>query len=354
MENQASRYQDLFENAVIGIYQTSTAGEILRANAALAGILGYDSVEDLLSSQAEFESQVYIEPGRRSDFLMLMQTYGAVSQFVSKIRSRDGRIIWISDSARTVRDKAGNPLFYEGFVVDITASKELEKSKSDFISFAAHLLRTPLAGIKWLLELCADEETSREDIKLHIDDARASTEKLINLVNNLLDVSKMENQGITSEMLGADLAVLTKDSLNRLDPLIREKSLQVSVDIEHDLPPAFADPDWLQRAIHNLVLNAVQYTPGGGDIAVRIGREKDYALWQIRDSGIGIPPEAKARLFEKFFRAENAFRVETDNAGLGLYLARLVIEHSGGQLSYTSKEGQGSTFRFTVPFINQA
>ena len=353
MEHSVNRYQDLFENAVVGIYQSSTEGKILRANMALASIMGYPSVEELLTGQSEIGDPIFVEPERRSDFLMLMQTYGAVSQFVSKIRRKDGRIIWISDSARTVRDEKGQPLFYEGFVVDITVAKELEKAKSDFISFAAHLLRTPLSGIKWLLELCADKETAPEDLHVHIEDARASTEKLIHLVNKLLDVSKIESMGISDGLLGSDLIALTEDSLSQLNARIRDKKLQVSVEAEEDLKPVFTDPDWLHRAIHNLVLNAVQYTPEGGKIEVRIGREKNYAFWEISDNGIGIPPEAQNRLFEKFFRAENAQRMETDNAGLGLYLARMVIEQSGGLLLCASKEGLGSTFKFTVPFMNQ-
>ncbi|OLC33418.1 MAG: hypothetical protein AUH81_14365 [Candidatus Rokubacteria bacterium 13_1_40CM_4_69_5] len=110
-----------------------------------------------------------------------------------------------------------------------------------------------------------------------------------------------------------------------------------------------ADPQLLRQAILNLASNAIKYTRPGGEIALRMSREASSVLWAIQDSGIGIPQEAQRRLFEKFYRADNVYTIETEGTGLGLYLVRLIVERFGGRVWCESEEGQGATFLFTLP-----
>jgi signal transduction histidine kinase len=138
--------------------------------------------------------------------------------------------------------------------------------------------------------------------------------------------------------------------LDDLAPLIREKDHQLSVTGGGDTTEVLADPQLLRQVILNLTSNAIKYTPAGGVISIALGREAGpMARWAITDRGIGIPESSRARLFEKFYRADNAHTVETEGTGLGLYLVRLIIERLDGRVWCESEEGRGSTFIVTLP-----
>jgi len=253
-----------------------------------------------------------------------------------------------------VRDAGGTLLYYEGFMQDITDRKQADQMKSDFVSFVTHQLRTPLAGIKWLLELAAEEPEVPEEVRSYIQDARESNERLIRLVNDLLDVSRLERGKLPITPEEIRLENLTQSVLADLAPLIAEKGHRLSITGGPDVSPVWADPQLLRQVILNLMSNAIKYTLPGGEIAIRVSQEEAAVRWTIRDSGIGIPLEGQRRLFEKFFRAENVLTVETEGTGLGLYLVRLILEQFGGRVWCESEEGRGSTFFFTLPLQEKA
>jgi signal transduction histidine kinase len=278
-----------------------------------------------------------------------MQEHDSVAGFESQIHRKDGPVIWISENARAVSDDAGKPAMYEGFLLDITERKQAERMKSDFVSFVTHQLRTPLAGIKWALELAAEgSETSKETLDF-IQDARSSADRLIRLVNDLLGASRLEQGRLAVVLKDIDLTELTRSVLDQMEPLIREKGITLSAPAMGDLPKLSADPRLLREAILNLVSNAMKYTLPGGTISVRIGQDDHKIRWEIEDSGIGVPKGATGRLFEKFYRAENAVSIESEGTGLGLYLVRLILEKFGGRVWCESEEGHGATFLFTLP-----
>jgi signal transduction histidine kinase len=232
---------------------------------------------------------------------------------------------------------------------DVTREREVSQMKSDFVSFVTHQLRTPLAGLKWMLELAAQEPGLPADAASFVQDARDAAERLIGLVNNLLDVSRLESGKLTLALQDARIGVLTRSVLDEMSALIKDRGHRLSIAGDGDVPPVKTDPQLLRQVFFNLVSNAVMYTPPGGTIAIAMGREGPLARWSITDSGIGIPEASRARLFEKFYRAENVTAIETEGTGLGLYLVRLIVEHLGGQVSYVSEEGKGSTFVVTLP-----
>jgi signal transduction histidine kinase len=133
-----------------------------------------------------------------------------------------------------------------------------------------------------------------------------------------------------------------------MQPLIAEKGHRVTFQTMAP-PPVWADPQLLRQVVLNLTSNAVKYTLPGGEIAIRLERDGDVVRWAIQDSGIGIPKRSQARLFEKFYRAENVLTIETEGTGLGLYLVRLILEQFKGRVWCESEEGRGSTFLFTIP-----
>ncbi len=232
---------------------------------------------------------------------------------------------------------------------DVTHERQVSQMKSDFVSFATHQLRTPLAGIKWMLELAAQESDVPGDAAAHIHDAREAAQRLIELVNDLLDVARLEEGRLTVTPQPVAVGALTREVLEDMAGLVDERHHRLHVEVPEGLPEAWCDPQLLRQVLLNLVSNAIKYTPPGGDIAVRMVAGPDELTWSVRDSGIGIPKHAQARLFEKFYRADNVSTIETEGTGLGLHLVRLILERMAGRIWCESDEGKGALFAFAVP-----
>ena len=259
----------------------------------------------------------------------------------------EGRVLhW---EARTTRDAAGRTVGLTITLHDVTREREIAQMKSDFVSFATHQLRTPLSGIKWLLELGMQESGVPDSATSYMRDALGASQRLIQLVNDLLDVSRLESGRMKATPQLVDLVELTRTVLADLKLQIDDKGHRLTMETDADLLEVFADPQLLRQVVLNLASNAIKYSPTGGDIGVRLSRDGGLVHWQIQDTGIGIPKESQRHLFEKFYRADNVASLETDGTGLGLYLVRLIVEQIGGRVGCESEEGHGSTFYFTAP-----
>jgi signal transduction histidine kinase len=224
-----------------------------------------------------------------------------------------------------------------------------EEVAADFVAFAAHQLRTPLAGVKWLLELAARDETVGDETRSYIADARDATERLVRLVNAMLTVSRLEAGRLPLKREPVALDGVTRTVLDEVAPLISDKELRLSTVGLAGMPAVTGDPHFVRHVVLTLVSNAVTYTAAGGSVAISLRLDAGSVTWAISDTGIGIPAEAQARVFEKFYRADNAFALDTEGFGLGLALSRLVVEQLGGRIGFESEEGRGSTFTFTLP-----
>jgi PAS domain S-box-containing protein len=271
--------------------------------------------------------------------------------FSEEYRIGDGKgsYVNVADRATAIRNQQGTPIRLIGAASNITQRKQAEQMKSDFVSFVTHQLRTPLSGVKWMLELAIDTLENPEESRSYIQDARLSTDRLIGLVNDLLDISRLERGKWQITYRNLDIAEITQTVINELTPLSTEKGLSLSMEAADGLPAVYGDAQLLRQAILNLISNAVKYTPENGKIDVRVMRDGEQVLWSVTDTGIGIPKADMAKLFEKFYRAGNVQVVETEGTGLGLYLVRLIIERFGGKVWCESTEGAGSKFLFTIP-----
>jgi signal transduction histidine kinase len=239
-----------------------------------------------------------------------------------------------------------------GSMIDITDRKEAERMKSDFVSFVSHQLRTPLAGMNWMLELAAEAEGLPELARDYIEDARESAARLGTLVNDLLDIARLESGRTAMAKEPVALQRVTESVLREMQTVIADKKHEVTFE-GNGAPAAVADAQMIRQVIANLLSNAIKYTPDGGRIDVRLSRRDDRVEWSVRDNGMGIPRSAQARLFEKFYRADNAVTKEAEGTGLGLHLVRLIVEQAGGHIWLESEEGRGATFAFTLPAVQQ-
>lgn len=266
-----------------------------------------------------------------------------------RFKRADGSYAWVLDRGYAIRDNGGRPLRMIGSKMDITDRKQAERMKSDFVSFVSHQLRTPLSGMSWMLELATDTPGIPEEALAHIADARESAARLASLVNDLLDIAKLESGRASAVPEPLALSRLTQSVVAEIRPIATGKALALAVTCDPSVRPVFADAHLLRQVLTNLLSNAVKYTPPGGRIAVSVDQRNGSVTWSVRDSGVGVPRRAQPRLFEKFYRADNAITMDAEGTGLGLHLVRLIVEQAGGRVWCESEEGQGATFAFTLP-----
>ena len=232
--------------------------------------------------------------------------------------------------------------------------EELDKVKDEFITTAAHQLRTPLSGTRWALKSFLDGtlgETSLNDIQRDLlEKTYNNNNNLINIVGDLLDTSSIENKNLTYDFQETEISLLLKEVVSKSIFLMRDKKIKINYHEpeDHKIFLMF-DKEKLSNALQNIMSNSIDYTPDGGEIDVNLKKENNQVIIEIKDNGIGILEEDKAHLFEKFYRGVNAKLTETDRSGLGLYISKQIIEKHGGTIAVESKEGEGTKVVVRLP-----
>ncbi|MBI4993354.1 PAS domain S-box protein [Candidatus Wolfebacteria bacterium] len=237
---------------------------------------------------------------------------------------------------------------------DITREKRFDEARSSFISVASHQIRTPLTAVRWYTEMLkgGDAGPLTDEQKNFIEQIYGATLRLHDTLNTILSLSKIESGETKINFVKINIIQVVKGIIKEFEPLINEKKLKLK--FENDAGESLeieTDQSMFNQIFTNLLSNSIRYTSEGGSIEIKISGKNNEALFSVKDNGIGIPEDQKGKIFEKFFRAENAVMKVADGSGLGLTLAKNLTELLKGKIWFESQEGKGTAFYFSLPKI---
>jgi len=248
------------------------------------------------------------------------------------------------------------PLRIRGVGHDISKEIEVDRAKSEFVSLASHQLKTPLTTIKWYSEglLKGSVGELAPEQRTYVESMHIASVRMMNMVNDLLDMSRIEMGKFATKQTDVDMHALAKSVIDEQMPGAVQKQLQLSLKCEEKLPHLQADYNLARMIIQNLISNSIKYTPKGGSVEcelTHVGASRDSVLIRVSDTGIGIPTAEQGRVFEKLHRASNAEALVPDGTGLGLYVIKMIADQAGGGITFESKEGKGTTFYVSLPIL---
>ncbi len=277
-----------------------------------------------------------------------------VARTAMEYGSANGELTVRSSAAATVTVRARrSPVSGVWLVLeDVSELRRLQRIRAEFIDNLSHELRTPLTTISLLAETAGrDAESASPRLRDRIAKIEVETGHLIQMVNELLDLSKIESGTVPLLLDDVDLVQVARANTERLRPFAKRQGLRLTLDLPGHVAPVRGDEDRLGQVLVNLLHNAVKFSPNGGAIVVGV-RESDaeVVVW-VRDPGIGVPRADIAQIFERFYKVDRARVRGRGGTGLGLSIARHVVEMHGGRIWVESEEGEGSTFSFAIPVV---
>lgn len=375
------KYRSIFENAVEGIFQTAPEGRYLRANPALAQIYGYNSPTEMLTHLTDINRQLYVDPNRRAEFIATLEEREEVSRFESQVYRKDGSIIWISENARTVRNANGETLCYEGTVEDITERKQAEsalqlaleaaesanRAKSTFLANMSHELRTPLNAIIGYSEMLKEEaeDFGYEEVVNDLEKIRTAGKHLLSLINDILDISKIEAGRMDLYLETFDIPALIDGVVTTAQPLIEKNNNILEVSCPNNLGTMHADLTKVRQVLLNLLSNAAKFTQEG-TIALAVERiengevrmknegkiavlHSSVFVFRVTDTGIGMNSAQLQQLFQPFTQGDASTTRKYGGTGLGLAISQRFCQMMGGNILVESELGRGTRFTVVLP-----
>ena len=349
---ELKKYAMAVENSSDHIVITDAEGKIIYMNPAAERITGFEE-KDVLGQKVGghqnwgglMSTELYADMWKKikEDKKLFM---GELTN-----KRKNGEKYIVAASIAPLISKDGVVEFFVGIERDITKIKEVDRMKTEFISLASHQLRTPLSAIKWFLEMLLAGDAgklSKEQLEF-VNNINDSNERMIELVNSLLNVSRIESGRIIIDPKPTSLKELVNQVTLELQPKIEEKGHQLLISVHPDLPEINIDPKLIRNVYLNLISNAIKYTPEKGEINIFISKDGENIVSQVSDNGLGIPADQQKSIFNKFFRANNVVKVDTNGNGLGLYLVKSIIESSGGKIWFESEKDKGTSFFFSLP-----
>jgi PAS domain S-box-containing protein len=352
------RYRRLFESAKDGILLLDADNDtVYDVNPSLMKMLGYSHDEMVGKEFWETGPIKNIETAKTAFKELLKKEQSRYENL--PLETSDGRIIEV-EVISSVYTAKGTRVIQCNFR-DITERKTLEKRKADFYAMITHDVKSPLTSVLGYSELMMSKADKYDaETNEMIAGIMRSGERINHLIENFLTISKMESAKVVLNLAPTDIAALLRDAHSEVEKAANKKKLDLKMEIADGLPEATVDPKLIERAVLNLLHNAVNYTPAPGTITLKAGllsslplwtgkpfHGKDFIIISVTDTGKGIPPGEQEAIFEKYYRSKKTAR--TKGSGLGLAIVKAAVEAHGGRVEVESEPGEGSTFRLFIP-----
>jgi PAS domain S-box-containing protein len=349
--------ENLVENAADLIITTDLDDRILTWNRGAAVLFGYGK-DEVIGKHLS----ILLPPERFHELEEMrakVEISGGLRDIEVRSKRKDGAMIYLSLSVSPIRDVEGKIVGFLRIAKDITEKKryerrlkDLDKMKSDFVSNVSHELKTPLTSIKGSVDNMLDGLTGALNEKQirYLARIKSNTDRLSRLINDLLDLSRIEAGRVEVRRASLPLTALAEEVAEHLKQLAAEKLIRIEVPPPDPQMTVWADRDKVTQVLMNLIGNAVKFTPQDGKVIVAIEKNgNDYIQISIADNGPGIRPEEADKIFSKFYQVANVDKQKPQGSGLGLAISKALVEMHGGKIWVESKLGRGSTFYFTLP-----
>jgi len=289
---------------------------------------------------------------KRCPFLLSAKLKKVITINELYLTRKDGKLVPIADGVAAIFDDQGNLVNSVFVFKDVSKEKAIEQAKDEFLSIASHQLRTPMTAIKGYLSILMSGKVGKMSPKAmeFLQEMNRANERLVKLVADTLDVSRIEQERLDMKIIPFDINKLIKEDIEELKALADKKNLKLIRKIpSQPLPYALGDPKYVKQVLDNLIGNAIKYTEKG-KIEVWAEAKDGFIITHVKDAGVGIDTESQGKIFQKFFRAVTTSDI--GGTGLGLYISKRLIEAMKGKIWFTSQVGKGSTFSFSLPVAN--
>jgi signal transduction histidine kinase len=278
-----------------------------------------------------------------------LQTGKAIIGREYQLVRRDGKKVDIQVNTAPIHNKTNKIIAAALIMNDVTAQKEIEQRKDDFVNMASHELKTPITSIKLFLDVLTREVEQYNNTRANhiLTNIKDQTTRLQNLVNDLLDVSRLQTGKMSIKKEQFRLDIFVEDTLKQMD----EATTQKIILAKKRRLKVLADKLRIYQVLTNLLSNAVKYSAGKGDIIVNLDKKNDKALISIQDFGIGIPQDEQKKIFDRLYQVADDKSNTFPGFGMGLYIVKEIIKRHKGTIWVESADGKGSTFYFTLPLV---
>jgi len=333
------RQKEIVENMVEGLVVHNKKGKILSVNSAAEKFLGVSSLDLLYKTSSEVN--------KRSSLLdALFKEHNSEDEKEHSFKDKHGKEYVFKIISVKLSQKRGEIL---KIIRDISREKHLNKMKSEYLTVMSHKFLTPLNGIKWAAPSLLDQSVSSKDKDRFVNNIIESTDRLIELTSLLLRVTDMEEGNFGYKLEPTKLQDIIESAIkDRVEDVKEKKISMVFHKPETSISNVTADKDRIKVVIDNFIDNAIKYTQEKGNVSIKLEEDEKNVRFTVKDDGIGISNSSQSDIFSKFVRDDRAISMHTEGSGLGLFIAKNIIEEHNGKIGFQSSEA-GSTFFFTLP-----
>jgi len=345
--------ETLIESSRDGIRLIGLDGAVLAQNSRMVEMIGRATGSATAAAtfweQAAAIESLTVDPGRFAAVTAELRAHPEAEVELEYELARTAQML--SRFVGPVRDADGTQIGRIVILRDVTAERQAQRSKDDFVASVTHELRTPLTSISGYLELLLDDRAELSDERQHfLEVVDRNAARLLRLVDDLLFVGRLDSGALDLEPATTDLTAILADAVDSARPAASEKGVTIELSLA-ELPELVADRGRLAQLIDNLLSNAIKFTPAGGRISVHAEADGAAITVAVSDTGIGVPATEKERLFDRFFRASSAIVEAVPGTGLGLAISKAIVDAHGGAIAVEDTPGGGTTFRLSFPLV---